>query len=97
MPPFAASTTTIAGNDIVQATLNQRLLHLDEKRSQTLLAGGSAYDSLRDIREADFERNIQLFWDNVKRAESGMKDTPSALYSDELRKLLDEFGGFREP
>lgn len=97
MPPFAASTTTIAGNDIVQATLNQRLLHLDKKRSQNILAGVPASNSRISIQEADFERNIQLFWDRVKRAESGMKDTPSALYSDELRKLLDEFGGFREP
>ena len=61
-------------DDLVRAEAEHRLLHLDEKRSQTLLAGGSAYDSLRDIREADFERNIQLFWDRVKWAKSGMHE-----------------------
>ena len=44
-----------------------RLLHLDKKRSQTILAGmsGVLYPQ-RAIQEVDFKKNIQDFWADVK-------------------------------
>ena len=42
-----------------------------QKRSQTLLAGMSAANPQRAIREVDFEKNIQDFRPNVKWAQSG--------------------------
>ena len=54
-----------AANDIIQAGINRRLLYLDKKRSQTLLAGVPGSNSLAAIREADFKNNIRDFWAEV--------------------------------
>ena len=58
-------------NDIMQAAIDGRLLYLDKKRSQTILAGVSAANPQRAIQEVDFKKNIQDFWANVKWAQSG--------------------------
>ena len=56
-------------NDILQAAIDGRLLYLDKKGSQPLLAGLPAANSQGTIRGVDFEKNIQDFWANVKWAQ----------------------------
>lgn len=53
-------------DDIMQAAIDGRLLHLGKKRSQTILAGVSAANPQRAIQEVDFKKNIQDFWATVK-------------------------------
>lgn len=48
-----------------------RLLYLDEKRSQPILAGIPAADLQTAIQEVDFKKNIQNFWMDVKWIRSG--------------------------
>ena len=57
--------------DIERAAADGRLLHLDKKRSQAILAGVPAANSRTAIREADFNKNIQDFWSGVKWAQNG--------------------------
>lgn len=81
-----------------EAAFDQRLLHLDKKRSQDILAGVSASNSRISIQEADFKYNIQLFWDRVKWAESGLHeyaakgDTPTVTDTNNayLRALVEK-------
>lgn len=58
-------------DDIMQAAIDGRLLYLDKKRSQTILAGVSAANPQRAIQEVDFKKNIQDFWANVKWEKTG--------------------------
>ena len=58
-------------DDIMQAAIDGRLLYLDKRRSQTILAGVSAANPQRAIQEVDFKKNIQDFWANVKREKAG--------------------------
>lgn len=61
-------------NDIMQAAIDGRLMYLDKKRSQPILAGISAANSQRAIQAVDFNKNIQDFWSNVKWEKSGKTD-----------------------
>lgn len=58
-------------SDIIKAAADGRLLHLDKKRSQQMLAGRPGANSLAAIRDADFKSNIQDFWAEVKREQDG--------------------------
>ncbi|MBR2897642.1 MAG: hypothetical protein IKC04_07155, partial [Oscillospiraceae bacterium] len=58
-------------NDILKAAEQNRLLHLDKKRSQPLNAGIRGSNSLVAIRQVDFKDNIRRFWDNVNWKKSG--------------------------
>lgn len=49
-------------------------MHLDKKRSQPILAGGSAAFPQGAIQAVDFDKNIQDFWANVKWEKSGKTD-----------------------
>ncbi len=59
--------------DISEAARENRLLHLDKKRSQTLLAGVPGYNSPGAMQSVDFENSIRHFWENVKWKKSGAK------------------------
>lgn len=61
-------------NDIMQAAIDGRMMYLDKKRSQPILAGISAANSQRAIQAVDFNKNIQDFWSNVKWEKSGKTD-----------------------
>ena len=61
-------------NDIMQAAIDGRLMHLDKKRSHPILAGGPAANSQGTIQAVDFNKNIQDFWSNVKWEKSGKTD-----------------------
>ena len=60
-------------SDILQAAADGRLLFLDKKRSQDILAGVPAANSPTAMREADFKNNIRNFWANVNWKKSGRK------------------------
>ena len=64
---------TALQSDILKAAAEGRLLFLDKKRSQDILAGGPASNSPAAIREADFKNNIRNFWANVNWKKSGRK------------------------
>lgn len=59
--------------DIFQAALDGRLLHLDEKRSQQILAGMPGSDYRGAMQGVDFKKNIQNFWEDVKWKKSGKR------------------------
>ena len=61
-------------NDIMQAAIDGRLMHLDKKRSQRILAGSPAANSQGTIQAVDFNKSIQDFWANVKWEKSGKTD-----------------------
>ena len=56
---------------IQEAMADNRILYLDEKRSQTHLAGMKGANYPTAARKADFSNNIRSFWDNVKWKNSG--------------------------
>lgn len=65
---------TALQSDILKAAAEGRLLFLDKKRSQDILAGVPASNSPGAIREADFKNNIRNFWANVNWKKSGRKN-----------------------
>lgn len=65
---------TALQSDILQAAAEGRLLFLDKKRSQDILAGVPASNSPGAIREADFKNNIRNFWANVNWKKSGREN-----------------------
>ena len=80
---------------IQEAIADNRILYLDEKRSQTPLAvrKGSNYPTA--ARKADFANNIRSFWENVKWKKSGKAEFTAESTSEELpewKKKLAEFG-----
>ena len=79
---------------IQEAIADNRILYLDEKRSQTHLAGmkGSNYPTA--ARKADFTNNIRRFWENVKWKKSGKAGYTAESTTEELpewKKKLMEF------
>lgn len=79
-PGVGRSTATISADSIRSSTedvkegfsaADNRILYLDEKRSQTHLpiVKGSNYPTVG--RKADFANNIRRFWENVKWKKSG--------------------------
>lgn len=56
---------------IQEAIADNRILYLDEKRSQTHLAGMKGANYPTAARKADFANNIRRFWKNVKWKKSG--------------------------
>ena len=56
-----------------EAARKKRLLHLNKKRSQSLVAGLPGSNSPGTMQSIDFENSIQHFWENVKRKKSGAK------------------------
>lgn len=56
-------------NDIVQAAIEGRLLHLDKKEANRYLLGVPAANPRGAIQGVDFKKNIQDFWANVKWAQ----------------------------
>ena len=90
-------------SDIAQAAVDGRLLHLDKKRSQALLAGRPGSNSLGAIREADFQANIQRFWDAVKWAKNGSQSYTAEGQAEnetelgrKLREAMAQAGAQRE-
>lgn len=65
---------TALQSDILQAAADGRLLFLDKKRSQDILAGVPASNSPGAMREADFKNNIRNFWANVNWKKSGREN-----------------------
>lgn len=57
--------------DIAEAAADGRILFVDKKRSQNLLAGTPGSNSLEAIQEADFKTNIRNFMANVNWENSG--------------------------
>ncbi|MBQ6698396.1 MAG: hypothetical protein IJN09_05080, partial [Oscillospiraceae bacterium] len=58
-------------SDISKAIADNRLLHFDKKRSQTISAGDKASNSPSAIQKVDFKDNIARFWANVKWKKEG--------------------------
>ncbi len=81
--------------DIEQAGIDGRLLYFDKKRSQAILAGGSAANWRSVIREADFANNIRNFWENVKWENSGDRiytsENAESSALPEWKKSLQEY------
>lgn len=80
---------------IQEAIADNRILYLDEKRSQVRLAGmkGSNYPTA--ARNADFANNIRSFWENVKWKKAGKAEFTAESTSEELpewKKKLAQFG-----
>ena len=58
-------------NDIVQAAIDGRLLHLDKNEANRYLLGVPAANPRGAMQGVDFKKNIQDFWANVKWAQEG--------------------------
>ncbi len=79
---------------IQEAIADNRILYLDEKRSQTHLAGMKGSNYPTTISEADFSNNIRSFWDNVKWKKSGkaeMSFDSNTKTEPEWKKKLREY------
>lgn len=79
---------------IQEAMADNRILYLDEKRSQAHLpvVKGSNYPTVG--RKADFSNNIRSFWDNVKWKKSGkteMSFDSNTKTEPEWKKKLREY------
>lgn len=79
---------------IQDAIADNRILHLDKKRSQILHPGrkGSNYPTVG--RKADFKDNIRNFWKNVNWKKSGRKNFSSESTSEDLpewKKQLEKY------
>lgn len=59
---------------IQDAIADDRILYLDEKRSQILRPGVKGANYPTAISEADFTNNIRSFWENVKWKKSGSNE-----------------------
>ena len=59
---------------IQEAIADDRILYLDEKRSQILRSGGKGSNYPTAISEADFANNIRSFWENVKWKKAGSNE-----------------------
>lgn len=72
---FASSADSIRSSteDVKErfSAADNRILYLDEKRSQTHLAGMKGANYPTAARKADFANNIRRFWENVKWKKSG--------------------------
>ncbi len=80
---------------IQEAIADNRILYLDEKRSQVRLAGMKGANYPTAISEADFTNNIRRFWENVKWKKSGKAEFTAESTSEELpewKKKLAQFG-----
>lgn len=80
---------------IQEAIADNRILYLDEKRSQVRLAGMKGANYPTAARNADFANNIRSFWENVKWKKSGSNEYTAESSSDELpewKKKLAQFG-----
>lgn len=90
--------------DIVDASNDRRLLHLDKKRSQQILAGGNASNSRRAIQgiNTDFSDSIANFRENVKWEKQGKQSfsaespmatkTPMQLAMEQAQKKAEQSG-----
>lgn len=80
---------------IQEAIAGDRILYLDEKRSQILRSGGKGANYPTAISEADFANNIRSFWENVKWKKAGKAEFTAESTSEELpewKKKLAQFG-----
>lgn len=79
---------------IQEAIADDRILYLDEKRSQTHLAVRKGANYPTAARKADFANNIRRFWENVKWKKSGKAGYTAESTTEELpewKKKLMEF------
>ena len=79
---------------IQDAIADNRILYLDEKRSQARLpiVKGSNYPTVG--RKADFKDNMHRFWKNVNWKNTGRKNFPAESTSEELpewKKQLEKY------
>ena len=90
--------------DIVDASNDGRLLHLDKKRSQQILAGSNASNSRRTIQRinTDFSNSIANFRENVKWEKQGKQSfsaesptatkTPMQLAMEQAQQKAEQGG-----
>ena len=79
---------------IQDAIADNRILHLDKKRSQILRPGRKGANYPTTISEADFKDNIRRFWENVNWKKSGRKIFSAESTSEDLpewKKQLEKY------
>lgn len=79
---------------IQDAIADNRILHLDEKRSQILRPGRKGANYPTTISEADFKDNIRNFWKNVNWKDFGRKIFSAESTSEDLpewKKQLEKY------
>ena len=79
---------------IQDAIADNRILHLDKKRSQILHSGGKGSNYPTAISEADFKDNMHRFWKNVNWKNSGRKNFSAESTSEDLpewKKQLEKY------
>lgn len=80
---------------IQDAIADDRILYLDEKRSQILRPGVKGANYPTAISEADFTNNIRSFWENVKWKKAGKAEFTAESKTDDIpewKKKLAQFG-----
>ncbi len=79
---------------IQDAIADNRILYLDEKRSQARLAVRKGANYPTAARKADFKDNIRNFWKNVNWKNSGRKNFSAESTSEDLpewKKRLEKY------
>ena len=87
-------TKSNVSSAIQEAAADDRILYLDEKRSQAHLAVRKGANYPTAARKADFTDNIRRFWANVKWKKSGKTNFTAQGNTNELpewKKRLAEF------